>query len=59
MICDKCQCKDECGWYGSLEKIKNEIIFGIGMNNQLGKNLMETINDYDLYVCEYFEEQET
>lgn len=56
MICNNCNVKSECGWYQSLEKIKNEIILGIGMDEQLGHDLMEVINDFELYECEYYEE---
>lgn len=56
MICNNCNAKSECGWYQSLEKIKTEIMLGIGMDDQLGQDLMEVINDFEMYECEYFEE---
>lgn len=56
MICNTCACKNECDWLQSLNRIKNEIVLGIGTDDQLGKDLMETINDFDMNECEYYEE---
>lgn len=58
MICNNCNVKSECGWYQSLKKIKDEIILGIGIDEQLGRDLMEVINDFELYECEYYEERD-
>lgn len=57
MICNTCAYKNECDWLQSLNRIKNEIVLGIGMDDQLGKDLMETINDFDMRECEYYEER--
>lgn len=57
MICNTCAYKNECDWLKSLNRIKDEIVLGIGMDDQLGKDLMETINDFDMRECEYYEER--
>lgn len=55
MICEKCNCKDDCGWYVSYKRIVNEIYLGIGTDNTLGRALLSTVNDNSLEDCEYFE----
>ena len=55
MICENCKYKDECDWYSSYKKIKNEIYFGIGTDNTLGRALIEAMNDNEMEQCEYFE----
>ena len=55
MICDKCKCKDECGWYESYQNIVEEINLGIGTDNTLGRALADTIQENSLEECEYFE----
>lgn len=55
MICEKCNCKDDCGWYASYKKIVDEIYLGIGTDNTLGRALLATVNDNSLENCEYFE----
>lgn len=58
MLCNECVYKDDCGWYGSLKNIKNEIILGLEADDPLGHVLMENINDYELNQCEYFGSKE-
>lgn len=55
MICEKCKCKDDCGWYESYKKIEMEIYTGIGTDNTLGRALFAALNDNQLNECEYFE----
>ena len=55
MICENCKFKDDCGWYESYKRIKDEIIIGIGTDNTVGKALFNTIEDNQLEECEYFE----
>ena len=55
MICENCKFKDDCGWYESYKKIKHEILIGIGTDNIVGKALFNTLQDYQLEECEYFE----
>ena len=58
MICENCKYKDDCGWYESYKRIKDEIIIGIGTDNTVGKALINTIQDNQLEECEYFESSE-
>ena len=37
MLCEKCKCKEDCGWYGSYKRIEMEIYTGIGTDNTLGR----------------------
>lgn len=55
MICDKCKCKDECGWYESYKKIEREIYLGVGTDTKLGHRLLVTMHNNPLEKCEYFE----
>ena len=55
MICEKCNCKDGCGWYASYKRIVDEICLGIGTDNTLDRALLSTVNDNSLKACEYIE----
>ena len=55
MICEKCSSKNECDWFMSYQRIKNEIQMGIGTDNPVGTALMVAIEDNQLTECEYFE----
>lgn len=55
MICENCNCKDECNQYHSYKKIENEIYIGIGIGNSLGRALISAIEDNPLEECQYFE----
>ena len=55
MICEICKYKDDCGWYESYKRIKDEIIIDIGTDNAVGKALFNIIQDNQLEKCEYFE----
>lgn len=55
MLCEKCKCKEDCGWYGSYKRIEMEIYTGIGTDNTLGRALVVTMQENNLDECEYFE----
>lgn len=55
MICEKCSIKNECDWFLSYQRIKNEICMEIGTDNPVGAALMVAIEDNQLTECEYFE----
>ena len=55
MLCEKCKCKEDCGWYGSYKKIETEIYTGIGTDNTLGRALVSAMQKNKLKKCEYFE----
>ena len=55
MICNKCGCNSECEWYKSYKKIEQEIYLGIGTNDNIGKALLDALNNNPLEECEFFE----
>lgn len=56
MLCEKCGCKEECGWYQSYNKILTEVYTGIGTDNTLGRALIATLGENELKECSFFEE---
>lgn len=55
MLCEKCKCKEDCGWYNSYKRIEMEIYTGIGTDNTLGRALVVAMQENSLEKCEYFE----
>lgn len=58
MLCNDCKCKNNCGWYGSYNRIETEIYTGIGTDNTLGRALLATMKDHPMKQCAYFEQNE-
>lgn len=57
MICDKCSCKSECGYYKeSVEPVVNAVksLFG-DISSEYEIKLTEALDS--LNECEYFEEE--
>lgn len=57
MICERCNCKEECEWYKSYKKIEMEARWGIGYDTLLGMALLETLENYNYERCYDFEEK--